>query len=82
MKETMAPGTEVLQDLARVWLGVYPLALFADVMHRSHADEDAPAVLAADQPLGLEDLDRLAGGHASDAVGLGHGGFARPRSAP
>jgi hypothetical protein len=48
---------------------------------RADADEDAAAVLAADQPLGLEDVDRLAGGHAGDAVGLGHGGFARQRVA-
>jgi len=39
MKETMAPGTEALQDLARrVWLGVYPLAFFTDVTHRSYAE--------------------------------------------
>jgi nucleoside phosphorylase/predicted nucleic acid-binding protein len=39
MKETMAPETEALQDLARrVWLGVYPLAFFTDVTHRSYAE--------------------------------------------
>jgi tetratricopeptide (TPR) repeat protein len=39
MKETMAPEAEALQDLVRlVWLGVYPLALFTDVTHRSYAE--------------------------------------------
>jgi hypothetical protein len=39
MKETMEPGTEALQDLARrVWLGVYPLAFLTDVTHRSYAE--------------------------------------------
>jgi hypothetical protein len=39
MKETMAPGTEALQDLARrIWLGVYPLGLLTDVTHRSYAE--------------------------------------------
>ncbi len=39
MKETVAPETEALQDLARrVWLGIYPLAFFTDVTHRSYAE--------------------------------------------
>jgi nucleoside phosphorylase/predicted nucleic acid-binding protein len=39
MKETVAPRTEALQDLARrVWLGIYPLALLTDVTHRSYAE--------------------------------------------
>jgi hypothetical protein len=40
------------------------------------ADEHAPAVLTADQALGLEDFDGLAGGHPSHAVGLGERGLA------
>jgi hypothetical protein len=40
------------------------------------ADEDAAAVLAADQALVLQDVDGLAGGHAGHVVQLGELGLA------
>jgi nucleoside phosphorylase/predicted nucleic acid-binding protein/biotin operon repressor len=72
MKETVAPRTEALQDLVRrVWLGIYPLAVLADVTHRSYAEllitrALGCRVIAGDPSVG--DLQRTA---ARDALASG-----------
>jgi nucleoside phosphorylase/predicted nucleic acid-binding protein len=93
MKETVAPRTEAMQDFVRrIWLGMYPLAVLADVTHRSYAEllitrALGCRVIAGDPSVGGQQRsaarDALAGGsvvmETSALHLLGHTGVAVTR---